>query len=77
MKSSISNAQKRRQAMFEQRREPNPQPQLVPNANWQTQQRGSDWDEFQIFLHCADDGNGGGSTHGGAPKPAFGGWVNR
>jgi len=53
------------------------QPQLVPNANWQTKQRGENCDEFQIFLACADDGNGGDVTRNGAPLPTFEEWMER
>jgi hypothetical protein len=51
--------------------------QLIPNANWQTRQRGSNEDEFEIFLTFADDGKGGDITHGGAPLPTFEEWLNR
>lgn len=29
---------------------------LVPNANWQTKQRGTNDQEYQIYLANADDG---------------------
>jgi hypothetical protein len=50
---------------------------LTPNANWQTKQRGTNEDEFDIFLHCADDGKGGDITRGGAPLPTFEEWLAR
>ena len=31
---------------------------LLPNANWQTQQRGTNDSEYEIYLACADDGKG-------------------
>ena len=34
-------------------------------------------DEFDIFIACADDGNGGDITNGGAPLPTFDEWRNR
>ncbi len=27
---------------------------LVPNADWQTQQRGSNSDEYEIYVSCAE-----------------------
>lgn len=50
---------------------------LTPNANWQTRQRGTNEQEFEIFLACADDGNGGDITRGGKPLPTFEEWLNR
>jgi hypothetical protein len=32
--------------------------QLLPNADWQTQQRGTNDSEYQIYLACADNGQG-------------------
>ena len=32
--------------------------ELEYNEFWQTQTRGTDDDEYQIYLACADDGNG-------------------
>tara|TARA_R110000803_G_scaffold200692_1_gene265191 strand:- start:474 stop:641 length:168 start_codon:yes stop_codon:yes gene_type:complete len=50
----------------------------TPNAtNWQTKQRGTHEDEFDIFLHCADDGAGGDVTRDGAPLPTFEEWLAR
>ena len=53
------------------------QVQLLPNANWQTKQRGENRDEYHIFLACADDGNGGDVTQNGAPLPTFEEWLAR
>jgi len=39
---------------------------LIPNANWQTQQRGTNDQEYQIYLSCANDGKGGDITRNGA-----------
>ena len=33
--------------------------------------------EFDIFIACADDGNGGDVTNGGAPLPTFDEWLDR
>lgn len=41
----------------------------------QTRLRGTNEDEFQIFLSCADDGNGGDITNGGKPLPTFDEWM--
>ena len=32
--------------------------QLEVNADWQTKARGNNSDEYQIYLDCANDGNG-------------------
>ena len=54
----------------------NDNPALLPAANWQTPVRGTDWDEYQIYLACADDGKGGDITRGGAPLKSFDEWLN-
>lgn len=54
----------------------NDNPALLPAANWQTPVRGPDWDEYQIYLACADDGKGGDITRGGAPLKSFEEWLN-
>ncbi len=48
---------------------------MTPRANWQTRTRGSNWDEYQIYRSCADDGSGGDITRGGAPLPSFKEWM--
>ncbi len=53
----------------------NDNPALLPAANWQTPVRGCDWDEYQIYLACADDGKGGDITRGGAPLKTFDEWL--
>lgn len=68
---TISNAQKRRQAKFQASRT------ASPVSTWQTPIRGTNVGEFDIFLACADDGNGGDTTRGGAPLPTFDEWLNR
>ncbi len=50
---------------------------LIPSANWQTSQRGTNAAEFQIFLDLADDGKGGDITKSGAPLPTFDEWMER
>ena len=49
---------------------------LQPQAT-RTKLRGGNRDEFEIFLHCANDGKGGDITNGGAPLPTFEQWMNR
>jgi len=48
---------------------------LIPSANWQTQQRGSNDSEYQIYLSFADDGKGGDITRGGAPLKTYEEWL--
>ena len=47
---------------------------LTPNANWQTQQRGSNDQEYQIYLSCADDGKGNDITTG-LPLKSYDEWM--
>jgi hypothetical protein len=48
---------------------------LIPNANWQTQQRGTNDAEYQIYLTFANDGKGGDITRGGAPLKTYEAWL--
>lgn len=48
---------------------------LIPNADWQTQQRGTNDAEYQIYLTFADDGKGGDITRGGAPLKTYEEWL--
>jgi len=48
---------------------------LLPNANWQTAQRGSNDNEYQIYLAFADDGKGGDITRNGAPLKTYQEWL--
>ena len=41
---------------------------LTPNENWQTQSRGSNWDEYQIYLAQVQDL--------GLPIKSFDEWLN-
>ncbi len=46
-------------------------------SDWyQTQSRGSNDIEYQIYLTFADDGKGGDITNNGAPLKAFDEWMN-
>ena len=47
------------------------------NEFFQTKVRGTNEDEFQIFLTFADDGKGGDVTNNGAPLPTFEEWMAR
>ena len=44
---------------------------LEYNDDWQTQARGTNQDEYQIYLDCADDGTGreSGENYPGCPNP--------
>lgn len=44
-------------------------------ADWQTKARGSNDAEYQIYLSCADDGNGGDITRGGKPLKTYDEWL--
>lgn len=48
---------------------------LVPNANWQTPQRGTNDNEYQIYLACADDGKGN-EFMTGKPLKTYDEWLN-
>lgn len=48
---------------------------LIPNADWQTQQRGTNDAEYQIYLAFADNGQGGDITRGGAPLKTYEEWL--
>jgi hypothetical protein len=43
---------------------------------WQTQTRGDNDSEYQIYLACADDGNGGDITRNGAPLKTYDEWLS-
>ncbi len=49
---------------------------LVKNENWQTETRGSDNSEYQLYLDFADDGKGGDDTNGGKPLKSYVEWLN-
>ena len=48
---------------------------LIPAANWQTQARGTNDNEYQIYLSCANDGKGGDITRNGAPLLTYDEWL--
>lgn len=43
---------------------------------WQTQARGDNDSEYQIYLACADDGKGGDITRNGAPLKSYDEWLS-
>jgi len=43
---------------------------------WQTQARGYNDSEYQIYLAFADDGKGGDITRNGEPLLSFDEWIN-
>jgi hypothetical protein len=43
---------------------------------WQTQARGTNSQEYEIYLACADDGKGGDITRNGEPLKTFEEWIN-
>lgn len=49
---------------------------LEVNADWQTKARGTNDDEYQIYLTCANDGKGGDVTRDGAPLLTYEEWLN-
>ncbi len=51
------------------------QPNLEVSADWQTRARGGNWDEYQIYLEHANDGNGGDITRNGAPLKTYDEWL--
>ena len=44
-------------------------------ANWQTQTRGTNSNEYDIYVHCAGDGSGLDSTTG-EPLKTYEEWMN-
>ena len=50
---------------------------LLPSDNWQTQQRGSNDSEYQIYLAFADNGKGGDITRSGEPLLTYDEWMAR
>lgn len=48
--------------------------ELMPSEYWQTRARGSDCNEYEIYLACADDGNGN-DIATGKPLKTFEEWL--
>ena len=51
-------------------------PTLTAQANIRTKLRGSNDNEYQIYISCADNGRGGDITRDGAPLLAYDEWLN-
>ena len=49
-------------------------PELEVSAEWQTRARGSDANEYDIYLACADDGTGH-EIGSGRPLKTFDEWL--
>ena len=49
---------------------------LETSLTWQTQSRGDNDNEYQIYLACADNGKGGDITRNGAPLKTYEEWLN-
>ena len=52
-----------------------PAPSLEQPTNWQTQTRGENSQEYQIYLSCADNGKGIDITTG-MPLKTYDEWIN-
>ena len=50
--------------------------ELEYNDDWQTQARGTNQDEYEIYLACADDGKGGDITRDGKPLKTYDEWLS-
>ena len=48
--------------------------ELMPSEDWQTRARGSFEEEYEIYLACADDGQGNDKL-GGGPLMTFEEWL--
>ena len=44
-------------------------------SDWQTQARGSNDNEYEIYLACANDGKGGDVTRNGLPLKTYDEWL--
>jgi hypothetical protein len=50
--------------------------QLQTLDTWQTQARGTNDTEYQIYLYHANDGKGGDITNEGKPLKSYDEWLN-
>ena len=48
---------------------------MEQNEFWQTKARGTNSEEYQLYLELADDGNGGDITNDGAPLKSYDEWM--
>jgi len=49
---------------------------LEYNEFWQTQTRGTNDSEYQLYLDFANDGNGGDITNNNIPLKSYDEWLN-
>jgi hypothetical protein len=49
--------------------------ELEYQQDWQTQTRGTNDQEYQIYLVCADNGKGGDITNEGRPLKTYAEWM--
>ena len=49
--------------------------ELEQTEFWQTQARGSNSSEYQLYLDLADDGKGGDITNNGKPLKSYDEWM--
>jgi hypothetical protein len=49
--------------------------ELQYQQDWQTQARGTNDQEYQIYLYCANDGKGGDITNEGKPLKTYNEWI--
>lgn len=49
--------------------------ELETMETWQTRARGTNEDEYQIYLDCANDGKGGDITNDNKPLKTFEEWM--
>ena len=49
--------------------------EMQATAFSRTKVRGTNCQEYQIYLHCADNGKGGDITRGGAPLKTYEEWL--
>ena len=50
--------------------------ELQQNDFWQTQARGSNDQEYQLYVDLADDGKGGDITRDGRPLKTYQEWLS-
>ena len=50
--------------------------ELEQNEFWQTQARGTNDSEYQLYLDLADDGKGGDITNNNQPLKTYDEWLN-
>ena len=51
--------------------------EMESRSDWQTRARAGNWNEYKIYLACADDGHGLDITNPGEPLASFDEWLSR